>query len=115
VFIQSSYVAGSSILSIAGELPASRHRPAAARRYPPPLGRLQPLSVVHTEINSSYQPTLPRPNPFLPVNLSYEPPWAHYLSGYQDQLLGGPLGVLDLGHMTPDGVGRKDYGGGVLR
>jgi hypothetical protein len=33
---------------------------------------------------------------------------------YQDRLLGGPLGLLDLGHTTPDGVGRKDYGGGVL-
>jgi hypothetical protein len=47
-------------------------------------------------------------------HLSYGPPWAHYLGGYQDRLLGGPLGLLDLGHTTPDGVGRKDYGGGVL-
>jgi hypothetical protein len=23
--------------------------------------------------------------------LSYGPPWAHYLGGYQDRLLGGPL------------------------
>jgi hypothetical protein len=23
-------------------------------------------------------------------------PWAHYLSGYQDRLLGGPLGLPDL-------------------
>jgi hypothetical protein len=47
--------------------------------------------------------------------LSYGPPWAHYLGGYQDRLLGGPLGLLDLGHTAPDGMGRKDYGGGVLR
>jgi hypothetical protein len=48
------------------------------------------------------------------MNVSYGPPWALYLDGYQDRLLGGPLGLLDLGHMTPDGVGCKDYGGGVL-
>jgi hypothetical protein len=46
--------------------------------------------------------------------VSYEPPWAHYIGGYQDRLLGGPLGLLDLGHTTPDGVGHRDYGGGVL-
>jgi hypothetical protein len=46
--------------------------------------------------------------------LSYGPPWAYYLGGYQDRLLGGPLGLLDLGPTTPDGVGRKDYGGEVL-
>jgi hypothetical protein len=28
--------------------------------------------------------------------VSYGPPWAHYLVGYQYRLLGGPLGVLDL-------------------
>jgi hypothetical protein len=47
-------------------------------------------------------------------NLSYGPPWAHYLGGYQDRLLGGPLGLLGLCLTAPDGVGRKDYGGGVL-
>jgi hypothetical protein len=45
---------------------------------------------------------------------SYGPPWAHYLSGYQDRLLGGPLGLLVLCHTAPDGVRRKDYGGEVL-
>jgi hypothetical protein len=49
-----------------------------------------------------------------PKGLSYGPPWAHYLGGYQDLLLGGPLGLLGLCHTTPDGVGRMDYGGGVL-
>jgi hypothetical protein len=38
----------------------------------------------------------------------------HYLSGYQDRLLGGPLGLLVLCHTAPDGVGRKDYDGEVL-
>jgi hypothetical protein len=46
--------------------------------------------------------------------LSYGPPWAHYLGGYQDRLFGGPLGLLGLCHTAPDGVERKDYGGGVL-
>jgi hypothetical protein len=48
-------------------------------------------------------------------SLSYGPPWAHCLGGYQDRLLGGPLGLLGLCHMAPDGMGRKDYGGEVLR
>jgi hypothetical protein len=52
--------------------------------------------------------------PILRLVLSYGPPWAHYLGRYQDRLLGGPLGLLGLCHMTPDGVGSKDYGGGVL-
>jgi hypothetical protein len=46
--------------------------------------------------------------------MSYGPPWAHYLSGYQDRLLGGPLGLPDLCHTVPIGVRRKDYGGEVL-
>jgi hypothetical protein len=46
--------------------------------------------------------------------VSYGPPWAHCLGGYQDQLLGGPLGLLGLCHTAPDGVGQKDYGGEVL-
>jgi hypothetical protein len=46
--------------------------------------------------------------------LSYGPPWAHYLGGYQDRLLGGPLGLLGLCHTAPDGVRRKDYSGEVL-
>jgi hypothetical protein len=46
--------------------------------------------------------------------LSYAPPWAHYLGGYQDRLLGGPLGLLDLCCTAPVGVRRKDYDGEVL-
>jgi hypothetical protein len=34
--------------------------------------------------------------------------------GYQDRLLGGPLGLLDLCYTAPGGVERKDYCGGVL-
>jgi hypothetical protein len=46
--------------------------------------------------------------------LSYGSPWAHYLGGYQDRLLGGPLGLPGLRYTTPDGVEHKDYGGEVL-
>jgi hypothetical protein len=46
--------------------------------------------------------------------LSYGPPWAYYLGGYQDRLLGGPLGLPGLCHTAPDGVRRKDYGAEVL-
>jgi hypothetical protein len=46
--------------------------------------------------------------------LSYKLPRAHYLSGYQDRLLDGPLGLLDLGCTAPVGVKRKDLGGEVL-
>jgi hypothetical protein len=48
------------------------------------------------------------------VVLSYGPPWAHYLGGYQERLLGGPLGLPSLCHTAPDGVRRKGYGGDVL-
>jgi hypothetical protein len=46
--------------------------------------------------------------------LSYGPPWAHYLGGYQDRLLGGPLGLPGLRYTAPDGVEHKDNGGEVL-
>jgi hypothetical protein len=46
--------------------------------------------------------------------VSYGPPWAHYLGGYQDRLLGGPLKLFGLCHTTPNDVRHKDYGGGVL-
>jgi hypothetical protein len=46
--------------------------------------------------------------------LSYGPPWAHYLGGYQDRLLGGPLGLPGLRYTTPEGMEHKDYTGVVL-
>jgi hypothetical protein len=49
-----------------------------------------------------------------PCQLSYGPPWAHYLGGYQDRLLGGPLGLPDLRYTAPDGVKHKDYREEVL-
>jgi hypothetical protein len=48
------------------------------------------------------------------VGLSYGPPWAHYLGGYQDRLLGGPLRLPDLRSTVPAGVKHKDYRGEVL-
>jgi hypothetical protein len=47
-------------------------------------------------------------------HMSYGPPWAHYLGGYQERLLGGPLGLPDLRSTVPDGVKHKDYRGEVL-
>jgi hypothetical protein len=46
--------------------------------------------------------------------LSYGHPYAHYSGGYQDRLLGGPLGLLDLSYTAADGVEHKDYSGGIL-
>jgi hypothetical protein len=46
--------------------------------------------------------------------LSYGPPWAHYLGGYQDRLLGGPLGLPGLRCMASNGVEHKEYKGVVL-
>jgi hypothetical protein len=48
------------------------------------------------------------------LSLSYGPPRAHYLGGYQDRLLGGPLGLPGLRYTAPEGVERKDYTGVVL-
>jgi hypothetical protein len=48
------------------------------------------------------------------IPLSYGPPWAHYLGGYQDRLLGGPLGLPGLRYTVPEGVEHKDYTGVVL-
>jgi hypothetical protein len=48
------------------------------------------------------------------TEVSYGPPWARYLGGYQDRLLGGPLGLPGLRYTTPDDVKHKDYGGEVL-
>jgi hypothetical protein len=46
--------------------------------------------------------------------VSYGPPWAHCLGGYQDRLLGGPLGLPDLRYTAPEGVEHKDNAGVVL-
>jgi hypothetical protein len=46
--------------------------------------------------------------------LSYGPPWAHYPGGYQDRLLGGPLGLPGLRYTASEGVEQKDYTGVVL-
>jgi hypothetical protein len=48
------------------------------------------------------------------LSLSYGRPWAHYLGGYRDRLLGAPLGLPDLRCTIPAGVKHKDYRGEVL-
>jgi hypothetical protein len=48
------------------------------------------------------------------TTVSYGPPWADYLGGYQDRLLGGPLGLPDLRCTIPEGVKHNDYRGEVL-
>jgi hypothetical protein len=48
------------------------------------------------------------------ILVSYGPPWAHYLGGYQDRLLGGSLGLPGLRYTAPEGVEHKDYTGVVL-
>jgi hypothetical protein len=50
-------------------------------------------------------------SPMEGMTLSYGPPWAHYLGGYQDRLLGGPLGLPGLRYTAPEGVEHKDYTG----
>jgi hypothetical protein len=47
-------------------------------------------------------------------SVSYGPPWAHYLGGYQDRLLGGPLGLPGLRYTAPEGMEHKDNTGVVL-
>jgi hypothetical protein len=47
-------------------------------------------------------------------NVSYGPPWAHYFGGYEDRLLGGPLGLPSLRYTAPEGVEHKNYTGVVL-
>jgi hypothetical protein len=49
-----------------------------------------------------------------PWGLSYGPPWAHYIGGYQDRLLGGPLGLPGLRYTALEGVEHKDNTGVVL-
>jgi hypothetical protein len=46
--------------------------------------------------------------------VSYGPPWAHYLGGYQDRLLGGPLGLPGLRYTASEDAEHKDYTGVVL-
>jgi hypothetical protein len=46
--------------------------------------------------------------------VSYGPPCAHYLGGYQDRLLGRLLALLGLRYTAPEGVEHKDCRGEVL-
>jgi hypothetical protein len=84
-------------------------------------GRVEPQN--HPEQGHGIHPVLPSLRrgghpPHGPgirvIQMSYGLPWPDCLGGYQDRLLGGPLGLLGLCHTAPDGVRRKDYGGEVL-
>jgi hypothetical protein len=70
----------------------------------PPWSRIPRPSLSPTNASSSHPRTY----------FSDGPPWTHCLSGYEDQLLGGSLGLIGLCHTAPDGVRCKDYGGEVL-
>jgi hypothetical protein len=65
------------------------------------------VSLVHPDgTRVTFQPMKSR--------VSYGPPWDHYLGGYQDRLLGGPLGLPGLRYTAPEGVEHKDYAGVVF-
>jgi hypothetical protein len=80
--------------------------------------RIQALTVkettskAHMQVHTNKESCKKQPG--RKPRLSYGPSWTHYLSGYQDRLLGGPLGLPGLCHAAPDGVRRKDYGGEEL-
>jgi hypothetical protein len=78
------------------------------------FGYTTPLSQEPPSSPCSGYYTEPKPCGRNVTTLSYGPPWAHYLGGYQDRLLSGPLGLLDLRCTAPAGVKHKDYGGEVL-
>jgi hypothetical protein len=65
-------------------------------------------------VKGPFFPRVVNPRYRIRGTMSYGPPWAHYLSGYQDRLLGGPLGLPGLHYTAPDGVEHKDNRGEVL-
>jgi hypothetical protein len=86
----------------------SYRRPAIVATYSgPPHCTTSPPSLSKTPLPLDLAP-------MRNTTLPYGPPWAHYLGGYQDRLLGGPLGLPGLCRTTHDGVRRKDYGREVL-
>jgi hypothetical protein len=87
-------------------------QPVSAYRIAPTSNRLQRnmYGNGYSEfMNYSAIDALPNPG-----YVSYGPPWAHYLGGSQDRLLGGPLGLPGLRYTAPEGVEHKDYTGVVL-
>jgi hypothetical protein len=93
-----------------------RHMPllvAAELPQPPVDGVL--LTYMSKRMTTSSSSTAGRGSTKSRVKvLSYGPSWAHYLGGYQDRLLGGPLGLPGLRYTAPEGMEHKDYGGEVL-
>jgi hypothetical protein len=83
----------------------------------PAYGRLESLAVDQglswaLRLALPCAPSPPRGN--AGPAMSYGPPWAHYIGGYQDRLLGGPLGLPGLRYTAPEGVEHKDNTGVVL-
>jgi hypothetical protein len=76
--------------------------------------RKETLTFEVVGFRGAYHAILGRPCYAMFMAVSNGPPWVHYLSGYEDRLLGGPLGLPDLRCTAPDGVKHKDYGGEVL-
>jgi hypothetical protein len=92
-----------------------RRRALRPARPPLPLGVRQRPKVGDDARASSWGPGDAVHGTRLPATrLSYGPPWAHYLGGYQDRLLGGPLGLPGLRYTASEGVEHKDYSGVVL-
>jgi hypothetical protein len=67
-----------------------------------------PTCVLRFEDCGLRRRTSVRPVLLTGQTVSYGPPWAHCLGGYQDRLLGGPLGLPGLRYTAPEGVEHKD-------
>jgi hypothetical protein len=98
---------------------SSTERSRAAPPPPSPLGQPASTHAAAQELHAAGRPWTRR-SPAMDTRveggtpLSYGPPWAHYLGGYQDRLLGGPLGLPSLRYTAPEGVEHKDCRGEVL-
>jgi hypothetical protein len=99
-----------------GRAPARREvaRPRVADRRRPTLGGHAPRTFPTTSLPEAMRRPRSTPPDARSALVSYGPPWAHYLGGYQDRLLGGPLGLPVLLYTAPYGVGHEDYRGEVL-
>jgi hypothetical protein len=78
------------------------------------VATFEPKDIGHTLSDHNWVNSMHEEFENFERNLSYGPPRAHYLGGYQDRLLGGPLGLPGLRCTAPDGVRHKDCGGEVL-
>jgi hypothetical protein len=120
--IVATWFASNSSLRLGEALTTFMMKFASWKNYVPPLMLLQGLTEVDEPCNEyacGHSLRIRAFNPFhapriLLPPLSYGPPWAHYLGGYQDRLLGGPLGLPGLRYTALEDVEHKDYTGVVL-